>query len=741
MPDVFKGRNQDRKEFKIVGKRGIPGRQSFAQATGLAKYPRDILIPNMLHAKILRSPYAHARIKSMDISAAEKLPGVKGMIRWDDPEIKAIGNAAFGYTGQAVFTGTADREGEDVGVCVAAESEEICDEALRLVKVEWEILPHILDPREAIKPGAPILNPDVDPKTNVCEVIAWEDGDVAAGFAAADHIAEFDFSDVRGAHHRANPNTNIAYWEEDPTGTEGKTLVVDTGMQLQRCGPSYTARAALNLSWDKVHVLTPYWGGKYCGSISQRGEVLAPLLAKKTGRPVRMAYSRRDDFDTGWPQGYSHVKIGFNKDGVIVAAHGQTIGDYGTKGGNTSSIPTMTTFRTTKCKNIKNENQTTFTNTARNRPKPGGCYMHLLSKSIWVIADKLGMDPTEVALKNCHTPEPSLKACIENGKKAMGWQWHAAGTKKLANGRMHGYGFRYGEIRIGTLTQTVALSMRDDGKIYMPHQEALLGTHWEDAVAMVIAEETGAKIDDVVVHFVPNIPSWMEGTSRARGPNTTWVAKEAAIDLKAALLKAAAASLKVTPEELDTNESTVYLKADPTKTYPFKRFSDVNNSTLAASFTGSAPPYQGPKTLTTLNTVFCEVEVDTETGELEITKWVVACDAGKVLRPSSYEGQIENPMIFNTGFAMREEAIWDKATGVRLNASTLGYGPSTILDIPPIVMPTVETRLESGCYGATTQAHSLGDTITASLAVYNAIGKWIDEPITPDKVLKALGKI
>jgi len=166
MAEVLKGRNQDRQEFKVVGRRDIPGRLSYTIATGAAKFAREVVRPDMLHGKILRSPYGRARIKHMDTSKAKALPGVKAVVTWEDKEVKAMPfiyftppvkgfSQPFTSSGVPVLSNEAEREGDEVGVCVAAESEEICHQALKLIDLEWEVLPHVLDPREALEPGTP----------------------------------------------------------------------------------------------------------------------------------------------------------------------------------------------------------------------------------------------------------------------------------------------------------------------------------------------------------------------------------------------------------------------------------------------------------------------------------------------------------------------------------------------------------------------------------------------------------
>ena len=383
--------------------------------------------------------------------------------------------------------------------------------------------------------------------------------------------------------------------------------------------------------------------------------------------------------------------------------------------------------------------------------------VHALQEAIsYMIADALGMDPVDVALKNVRAAGSSIVQCVNNGKAAIKWQWHATGTKTLSDGRKHGYGFVYHPaISWGKNNYNVSVCIKSDGKVYVPIMEADIGTHWEDAMAMVIAEELGAKIEDVLIEPLTDNPLWAQGTAEDRGATSTWVAKEAALNLKANLLTAAVASgvfgTSVTsPSQLDTANSTVFLISDPTKNYPFGQFAQSSNI-LYASYAGKPPtdprgagtttPFNVNVPLGPMSATFCEVAVDTGTGQVEVLDWVVACDAGKVIRPSSYEGQIEGPIIHCATHNMLEDIVYDPATGVRLNASTLEYKPITILDMAPITMPTMESRMGGGAYGATGQSHFLNVETIISLAVYNAIGKWVSPPITPDKVLAALGTI
>jgi CO/xanthine dehydrogenase Mo-binding subunit len=373
------------------------------------------------------------------------------------------------------------------------------------------------------------------------------------------------------------------------------------------------------------------------------------------------------------------------------------------------------------------------------------------------VAEKLGMDVTDIALKNVHGPSsqtdpgvpPSLQMCIEKGKKAMNWNWHPAGTQKLPDGRMHGLSFRYGmSPRHANQPYTATVTIQADNKVYVPLKGPWCGVYSADACALVVAEELGAKVEDVILLydskaiFTP-VGGGSDGTSAS-----AWVMKEAAVACKKLLLQLAAAKFKARPEDLDTKDTRVYLKSDPGKSYPFgsfvasEGFGD-HDLDIAATFFGRPPVTTwslGGKVLDVMNGSFCEVAVDTETGGVEVTKFVVVCDPGKVLRMTSFEGQLHQAMFFSQGGGLSEEFIYDKPTGVKLSTNMFEYKKPTILDLGPIDTVAVETRSGNACYGGTGISHCMAAPLLPVCAVANAIGKWIAPPVTPDKVLKALGK-
>jgi len=759
MADI-EGSNGQRTEFKAVGRANVPGRLSYTIATGGAKFGTDVVVPNMLHAKFLRSPHGRAKIKSMDISKAKALSGVVDIVTWDDPDIRsingALNNAQFkpmaGIRGPLI-PNEAETEDEEIGAVVVAVTPEICDEALKLIKVEWDVLPSIVDALDGLKPGAPIIKHD--PKGLASN---YSQGDVEAGFKEADHIVEFDWGHSRTASHIPNPNGSVAWWAQDPWGVEGSTLYIEG---ISPTWGAFSLRPMFNITFDKLHRNTLFQGGKYCDWIIRRSQLITPLLAKRTGRPVRCVNLRQSDYYPANPQRYSHAKIGFKKDGTITAVEESTISDQGAPDEKPSAMGAFegrfSPFNTTRCVNQKSHSQAVFTNSGRNTLSQTSPFnWDAMTIAEQIIAERLGMDVTDVALKNVHGPAsqtdpgvpPGLVQCIEKGRKAMNWKWHPAGTKKLPDGRMHGLSFRYAlSPRHANQPYTATVTIQGDNKVYIPLKGPWAGYYGADACALVVAEELGAKVEDVILLYDEKAIFTPVGGGSDGTTASAWVIKEAAVACRKQLLQLAAGRLKAKPEDLDTKDTMVYLKSDPSKAYPFgyfiasEGFGD-HDLDISATYFGRPPATtwnQGGKVLDVMNASFCEVAVDTETGGVEVTKFAVVCDPGKVLRMTSFEGQLHQAMFFSQG-GLSEEFIYDKATGVKLSTNMLEYKKPTILDFGLIETYAVETRSGNACYGGSGISHCMAAPLLPVCAIANAIGKWIAPPATPDKVLAALGK-
>jgi CO/xanthine dehydrogenase Mo-binding subunit len=754
------GSNGQRTEFKAVGRANVPGRLSYTIATGRAKFGADAVVPDMLYAKFLRSPYGRARIKSMDLSKAKALEGVVAIVTWDDPDILAMNDAmakapnkpGSNFNGP-IIPNFAETEDEEVGAVLVAVSPEVCDEALKLIKVDWEVLPTVVDALDGLKPGAPIIKHD--PKKLASDLAI---GDVEVAFKEADHIVEFDWAQPRTASHVPNPNGSVSWWAQDPWGSEGPTLNIE-GVAIT--WGAFWLMPLYNLPLDKIHRGTMFQGGKYCDWTLRRSQLITPLLAKRTGKPVRCVNSRQNDYYPANPQRYSHVKIGFKQDGTITAVDESTIGDSGAPGETAFSFGAFearfSPFNTTRCVNLKSHFQSVCTNSGRNTGSQTSPFnWDAMTVAEQLVAEKLGMDPTDVALKNVHGPAsqsdpgvpPGLRMCIEKGREAMNWKWHPAGTKTRPDGRMHGLAFRYAlSPRHAMQPYTATVTIRADNKVYVPLKGPWMGVYAADACALVVAEEMGARVEDVILQYDDKAIFTPVGGGSDGTTASAWVMKEAAVACRKQLLQLAAPKFKAKPEDLDTRDTMVYLKSDPSKAFPFGKFiADEgfgdHDLDITATFFGRPPATTwslGGKVLDVMNTSFCEVAVDTETGAVEVTKFVVVCDPGKVLRKTSFEGQLHQAMFFSSA-GLSEEFVYDKATGVKLSTNMFEYRKPTILDLGPIDTYAVETRSGNACYGASGISHCMAAPFFPVCAVANAIGKWIVPPVTPDKVLQALGK-
>lgn len=771
------GINGQRETFRVVGKPNLPGRYSYAMAIGLAKYGADYIVPDMLHAKYLRSPYANARIVNIDTSKAKKIPGVIEILTWEDDDIKNLKIQIIGAP-NPILGDTADQEGAEVGAIVVAETEEICEEALRQLDVKWKILPHILEINEVRKTDFPStlqnskqqwVGEKEAPKVNITPSNK-NIGDVEAGFREADHIIEFDMNISPFSGHIPTRLGSVAWWFDDALLGEGKNLHIE-GVPWNHD----KIVSAYSIPPEKVFQQCMFMGGRYCDWGIRKSQLITPLLAKRTGRPVRCINERTHQYDLNLNQRFMHLKVGFKKNGLITAIDDATVADGGAPQG-TSLFASMFDqitgpYFTTKCRNVRQKMD--IVNSNRGMMYSGGQHSPMNWDSITItnnlIAEKLNEDPMDIARKNLHGPDswddpdhvPSFEACIKAAKKMMGWKWHSAGKKILPDGRMHGTSFRYQMCpRRGDKFYSYKLELRK-GVVYMDTRTPIIGNFLLEANMMVVAEELGLNFEDIKgeLDHHENYGPYITGSDGSTGSG--WVVKECANKLKKQILESAieeadnspvtgppasfgAAPLPnpfkgLKPEDLDIQDGKIIVKKSG-KGLPLK---DAVKANLFATYSGKPPKsawnYLGEK-LDTMNVAMCETAVDIETGQVEILRFGVVADTGKIMRRTSLESQIHQVMMFSEGCQLFEDFIYDKKTGVKLNTNMLEYKKPTILDHAPVDMDLLETRLGDGAYGGSGISHSLANTHLVITAIYNAIGKWVDPPATPDKVLKALGK-
>jgi CO/xanthine dehydrogenase Mo-binding subunit len=785
------GVNGQREKFMVVGKPNLPGRLSCALATGIAKYGADYIVPGMLHAKFLRSPYANVRIASIDTGAAKKIPGVVDILTWEDEDIKNLlesGELIMGPL-KPILVNTADQEGAEIGAIVVAETEDICDEALRSLGVKWEPLPHVVDILEGRKPGSPVIRPPAPeskggfgafgmgggnnpPKKGNVSYSNVNAGDVEAGFREADHIFEYDVNIPSFSGHIPNPIGSVAWWFQNTYHGEGPNLQIEGVSTPNDPG---TISNMYNVPPDKVFQDCMLVGGRYCDWGLRKSQLITPLLAKRTGRPVRCVQSRYDQYDFNLNQRFMHIKVGFKKNGLITAIDDFSIADSGVEGSSifgTTMDQNYGPYFTTRCQNVKQNMDVVDSN--RGKMYVSGQHNPMnwdsITLAINLIAEKLGKDPIEIARLNLHGPEsqtdpnpvPSFEACVDTAKKMMNWKWHNTGEKKLKDGRMHGASFRYQQCpRHSGMVFNCKLELRN-GVVHLDSKGPVIGNYIMEANMMVVAEELGLNYEDIkgkLDHHEIYKP-WGGGSDGTTASG--WALKECANILKKQILEKAVEEANhpalqggigrpgpkpapspfkgMKPGDLDLIGGKVVIKKNPEIGVPLEQAVKEN---LFATYSGRPPLSlwnQRGKMLDTMNVAMCEVAVDTETGEVEILRFGVVADPGKIMRRTSLESQIHQVMYFSEGCQLYEDYFYDQKTGVKLNTNMFEYKKPTILDHAPVDMELLETRAGNAAYGSNGISHSLANTHLVIAAVYNAIGKWVDPPATPDKVLEALGK-
>ncbi len=808
MQELFDNLRADKyplEEYNSVGKRGVHRLDGHEKASGAAKYTIDVQLPGMLYARFFTSPYPHAEIKSMDTSKAEALPGVRAILRYDDPELPPEADlGGHEPSSEPVLPRVAHFQGQEVGAIVAADSEEIAEQALKLIDIEWEERPFVLDPEAALEPGAPLADPESHPEGNLYgQLTAVEEhGDVEKGFAEADKIIEFKL--------RQGLNTWIG--PERPCGVfrwNGEYPEVWVKQQRPHICKRVIASWFGGIPMNRIQIHCLYQGASFGGwsqvEWNMGGHYCAAVLAKRTGRPVKWIFNRREDFYGGeMDEGVYYFKVGAKLDGTITAVKGRAVFPN-------QQWPVFGFVRhfheNTGVPNIYGKTEAVKINKGPTVPvrceQNSNC--HSLTLVFNHVADALGLNPVEVALKNDGADghdmtwlnsrkaemgfllRDSLKECIEKGKAAIGWdkKWHAPGTKRLANGKMHGLGFTWThewDDSAGSSEMAIRIE-RNDGTATILGCRADVGVNAETAYCQVAADELGMRLEDV--HYRPQIDAGFFAMTPDSSTNMSvngFAIRNAARLLKQKILEAATSPRAATqlgsappafpgkkPEELDIKESVIYEKANPSNRKTLTEFvgyagamgpiGSLRGEPMPSGEKGVRFPftwplfahawqlqvgaYSGARLRLCRQAHFMEVEVDTETGEVDVVRVVTVNDVGRVINWEGCEGQQYGGAYMGVGRGRSEEVVYDPATGVMLNGNLLNYKVPTMLDVGRIDTILVESGMGYGPYGVVGIGEDVATVIPALIgpAVHNAIGKWVDDfPITPDKVLKALGR-
>lgn len=751
-------------EYAVVGKR-IPKLDGLAKVTGSARFSSDIILPRMLYGKILRSPYPHARILNVDTSRARQLLGVKAVVTGKD-----TAGVKFG-----VFRETRDQYaipidkvryiGDEVAA-VAAVDEDTAEEALSLIRVDYDVLPPALDPIEAMKPGASLVHDDVEGNLSAHVLIQF--GDVEEGFRQSDHIRVDHFETANISHCTMEPYSAMASY--DSSGYLD-VWVPNQGPFMRRRALSNTLKIPLdNVRIHKVHI-----GGAFGGRSEMMScEFCASLLSMKTGQPVRVGYTREETF-TCTRQKHPFIidiKTGMKRDGTMMAREYKVVADGGAYL-NTGPITISDSFAISlsqyRVANLKYEAFRVYTNKGvRGAMKgQGNQQVRFAEESqLDMMARELGLDPVEVRLKNAIDPGEvlptrsrvtscGLKESIREASAAMKWSEKSKNT--IADGRGLGAGISamISGFSMGIRTSSSAfIKFNEDGQITLLSGTVDNGQGNETMVAVIAAEELGIPVEDVRVvngdtTLTPQDPGSYSMASTFVSGNA---ARAAAADAKRQLLEIASEKLEANPADLDLKERRIFVKGSPERGMSLKDavwiglgagrpvlgrgyyqpdidFMDTVHGKIEGQNTGAF----------TFGTCVAEVQVDRETGQVEVAKVAAAHDCGHAINKLAVEGQIEGSVVIGQGQVLSEEMCWDGAQC--LNASYTSYGLSTALETPKIVPIIIESEDPNGPFGAKEAAETINIAIIPSLAnaVSQAAGVRIHTlPITSEKVLNAL---
>jgi xanthine dehydrogenase molybdenum-binding subunit len=740
--------------YKVIGTRPIR-HDGADKVTGRAKYANDTNMSAMLYGKILRSPHAHARIKSIDTSAALAHPGVlavmtgKDLAEADD-RIEEMGEDSVNlrYLSNNILAGDKVLYHGHPVAAVAAIDVHTAEEALALIKVEYEVLPHIIDAKEAMKADAPIILDDLrtdelgkkgDKPTNVAAHFRHQRGDLEKGFAAADVIVEREFKTEMVHQGYIEPHSSTVLWNQDGkievyTSTQGPWQIRSQVSELLKVPVSMIRVTGLEI------------GGGFGGKFTAYTDVPAAVLSKMAGhRPVKIAMSRTEVLQATGPTSgsYIKVKIGATKDGKITAAQAELIYEAGAYPGSPVGAGGGVILAPYRLENLQIDGYDVIVN----RPKtaayraPGGTNAAFASESVIdEVAEKIGMDPLEFRRRNAvvegdrRADGPVLPRIgfLETVETAM----NSAHYKAPLEGKNRGRGVASGFWFNGGGKSSVAASVNPDGRVNLLEGSTDIGGS-RAAMAMMLAETLGIAAEDVNPQVVDtNSVGHNDGTGGSRVTYATGYATyEVGLKLAESMREALATLWDVPVEEVKFENGTFSQNGH---SYGFKEAA-VELSKVDVPIVASVsmqPKGSGPA----FGTHIVDVEVDPETGKVSILRYTAVQDVGRAIHPSYVEGQIQGGVAQGVGWAMNEEYFYNDQ-GLLLNGSLLDYRMPTALDLPMIDTIMIEVANPGHPYGVrgVGEVPIVPPAAALANAIYNAVGVRMTElPMSPPKVAAKL---
>jgi putative selenate reductase molybdopterin-binding subunit len=766
---------------------------------GKPAFAADFERRGMLIAKVLHSPVAHARIKMIDKSKAEQLPGVAAVLTWKD-----IPRVVYSTAGQSdpipgpLDSVSLDNKVRFVGdrvAFVAAESEEIARKALSLIEVDYEPLEAIFNPEEALKPGAPLIHdePDYvnfaesDPSRNLAAEIRIDIGDVEEGFAEADHVFEGDYEVPKVQQAHIEPHVTITYWDEDDR------LVINSSTQV----PFHARRQlapVLGLPIKRIRVIKPRIGGGFGGKQEILSEDVAAHLTIATGRPVIYEYTREEEFIAARSRHPMRIrmKTGVKADGTITANAMYALSDTGAYGGHALTVTGNTGHKSMALyvgdgKYRNSPNIQFYADIVYTNHPPSGAYRgYGVPQGFWAverhmekIARELNLNPIEFRMKNAlrqgelqpfstawsegREPRPetietcALEQCVQQGKAELGWDQKFGNLEwKAVPGEPH---LRRG-IGVALVMQGTAIpyldmggasiKMNDDGSFNLLVGATDLGTGSDTVLAQMAAEILGVAVDDIIIYssdtdFTPfDKGAYASSTTYISGAAVVRAANAAAdrIKLRATRIfndQDKEAVVDADEIELAHNQA---IAPDGRRISLAKIALDTLHHDDQEQIMGIGS-YMSPVAPPPFAAQFAEVIVDKETGQVVVEKLVMAVDSGVIVNPLTASGQIEGGMTQALGYAVSEEMVYDEDGNPR-ETDLRDYHIFHAHEMPELSTIFVETFEPSHPFGVKAVAEIPMDGVAPAVgnAVYDAVGVNIDSnPITPEKVWRQIQKI
>lgn len=749
--------DENKSTFTYIGK-SYPIHDAYQKVTGKAEYTVDMHPDGMLHAKVLFSPVAHARIRSIDVSEAEKLEGVRYIATcMNTPE--HVYNSAQRFKGhkmkpdEQVFPKKVRYVGDRVAA-VAADTEAIAEKAIKLIRVEYEELPFVLDVEEALLADAPSIHEG----GNLLGTLEVNAGDVQAAFDASDFVLEGRYSTPIVHHYAMEPHAVLADYD-------GKNLTVWSSTQN-----IFAFRLLLseiyNIPVNRVRVVRPPAGGGFGGKYEMVLEPVAACLALQTKRPVRVELSRKDTMiSTRTRHGaVVYLKMGFNRDGTINAIDYKELANAGAYAGSTMNVLGGASAKSMMLYHVPNMHFLGL-GVYTNLPVAGAMRGYgspqietPLELHMEKIASALKMDPVELRLKNLVQPgdiNPAkkttlgncrVKECLNKGSELIGWT-SAVETSEDKRYRtaigcscgVHGNGVA------GIMIDAtgIELKMTEDGSVFLFTGNQDIGQGNIVVLKLIVAEALDINPDSIVVidadtTFTP----FDMGTFSSR---CTWVSGEAALlaaeDLKSLLYREAAELLETKAERLTCENGGVVSLDSPQKRATFAELALHAQLISRRGELVARRTYYSEHNPGSYCADFAKVQIDTQTGEVRVLDFAAVHDVGKAINPMLLAGQIEGGIQMGLGYGLSEELLFDAATGKPTNALTKKYKMFKAADMPPIKVGIVEDGEPFGPYGA----KSIGEiaTVAVGAAAVNAVNRalgsqFCDLPVTQAKIMAFL---